>query len=115
MNYHAFEGWWWPVLFILFAGWLATDTWRWLGVLIGKRLDEKSDWLVLVRAIATALVAAVIARLVIFPSGVLAETALWLRLVAVAAGFIAFQMAGQKIIAGVGVAMAVLIGGMLLL
>lgn len=112
MSYFALDAWWWPFVFILVAGWLATDVWRWLGVLIGNRLDETSQALVLVRAIATALVAAVIARLIVFPSGALAETALALRLIAAALGFLAFQMAGQRIVVGVGVALAVLLAGM---
>lgn len=112
MSYFALDAWWWPFIFILIAGWLATDVWRWLGVLIGNRLDEQSQALVLVRAIATALVAAVIARLIVFPSGALAETALALRLVAAALGFAAFQFAGQRIVVGVGVALAVLLAGM---
>lgn len=112
MSYFAFDAWWWPFVFILIAGWLATDVWRWLGVMIGNRLDERSQALVLVRAIATALVAAVIARLIVFPSGALAETALALRLAAAAIGFVAFQLAGQRIVVGVATALGVLLAGM---
>lgn len=112
MSYFEFDAWWWPFVFILIAGWLATDVWRWLGVMIGNRLDERSQALVLVRAIATALVAAVIARLIVFPSGALADTALALRLAAAAIGFVAFQLAGQRIVVGVGTALAVLLAGM---
>ena len=114
MNWDAVDAWWWSLLFILVAGWLATDLWRWLGVLIGQKLDENSDWLVLVRAIATALVAAVIARLILFPSGALAETQLWLRLASAAAGFAAFQATGQKVGAGVAIALCLLLAGMTL-
>ncbi len=48
----------WPYVFIAVAGWLATDIWRWLGVLAGntdRRELETMNW---VRAVATALVAA---------------------------------------------------------
>jgi hypothetical protein len=38
----TFDAWWWPYAFIAVAGWLATDIWRWLGVLIGNRLKEDS-------------------------------------------------------------------------
>lgn len=112
MSYFASDTWWWPIVFIVVGGWLATDTWRWLGVLIGNRLDENSQALVLVRAIATALVAAVIARLILFPSGALAETHWALRLGAAVIGFAAFSFAGQKVFVGVGVALAVLLAGM---
>lgn len=114
MTFSTFDSWWWPFVFILVAGWLATDFWRFAGVLLGNRLDENSRAFVLVRAVATALVAAVIARLVIHPSGALGETALWLRLSAAAAGFIAFKLTGERIAAGVGAGVVVLVAGMAL-
>ena len=58
MTFDAVETWWWPFLFILIAGWLATDAWRFLGVYLGGRILEDSDLIVLVRTVATALVAA---------------------------------------------------------
>ena len=42
----------WPYVVILFAGWFATDFWRWLGVLAGNRLSEGSEALNWVRAVA---------------------------------------------------------------
>ena len=60
MTFAALDAWWWPYLFILIAGFAATDFWRFLGVYLGGRISEDSDLLVLVRAVATALVAAVI-------------------------------------------------------
>jgi len=59
----------WPYVVIIVAGWLATDMWRWLGVIAGNRLREGSEALNWVRAVATALVMAVTAKLVVFPSG----------------------------------------------
>ena len=64
MSYAAFDTWWWPYLFIAIAGWLGTDIWRWLGVLVGNRLSQDSAALTWVRAVATALLAAVIAKLI---------------------------------------------------
>jgi len=111
MSFDAIDAWWWPFLFILVAGWLATDVWRFLGVYLGGRLSEDSDLLVLVRSIATALVAAVIANLIFFPGGALAETPLPLRLAAAAAGFVAYLLAGKRVLAGIIVAEAVFIAG----
>lgn len=79
MSFDAFDAWWWPYLFILLAGWLATDSWRYLGVYLGGKMSEESDILVFVRCVATALVAAVIANLIVFPSGALADSPLVLR------------------------------------
>ena len=64
--------------------------------------------------IATALVAAVIANLIVFPGGALADLPLWLRIGAAVAGFAAFLAARQSMLVGIVVAEAVLIAGSLL-
>ena len=68
MTLDAFDAWWWPYVFIIVAGWPTTYPWRSLGVYLGGRIREDAEILVLVRAIATALVAAVIGNLIFFPS-----------------------------------------------
>jgi hypothetical protein len=114
MTFFGNEAWWWPFLFILIAGWLATDFWRVLGVFIGDRISEESNAMVLVRTVATALVAAVIGNLIVFPGGALAETPLLLRLGAVAVGFGAYLALRRSMLAGIVVAEALLIAGMML-
>ncbi|MDH4439942.1 MAG: AzlD domain-containing protein [Rhizobium sp.] len=103
----------WPFIVILVAGWLATDLWRWLGVVAGNRLQEGSEALHWVRAVATALVMAVTAKLVVFPTGVLETSPLWLRLAAAGLGFLAFLLSGQKVIVGVVVPLVILGAGLL--
>lgn len=105
------EGW-WAYAFIAIAGWLATDIWRWLGVIAGKQLRDDSEALNWVRAVATALVAAVIAKLILYPTGVLAQSPLWLRTGAVVLGALAFFLARQKPIAGIATTIAVLAAGL---
>lgn len=112
MSFSSIDAGWWPFVYILVVGWFATDFWRYAGVLLGRRLSDTSQAFVLVRAIATALVAAVISRLILFPSGSLAETALALRLGAAVVGFAAFLLVGQRIAVGIGVALLVLVAGM---
>ncbi len=112
MTFEAVEAWWWPFLFILVAGWLATDAWRFLGVHFGGRISEDSEVLVLVRAVATALVAAVIGNLFVFPSGALADTTVALRIGAAAAGFAAYLLAGKRMLLGIVVGEVVLCAGM---
>jgi hypothetical protein len=114
MTYDAIEAWWWPYLFILVAGFAATDVWRFLGVYLGGRVKDDSEVLVLVRAIATALVAAVIGNLIVYPSGALADTPLALRAGAAAVGFAAYLASGNRMLVGILVAEAVLVAGMLL-
>lgn len=112
MTFDALDSWWWPFLFILVAGWLATDAWRFLGVYLGDRISEDSDLLVLVRALATALVAAVIGNLIVFPSGALADTTLALRVAAAAGGFLAYLYLGRKVLIGIVAAEMILLAGM---
>jgi hypothetical protein len=114
MTFTAIDAWWWPYLFILIAGWLATDVWRYLGVYFGGRISDDSEALVLVRCIATALVAAVIGNLVVFPSGALVDTALWLRAAAMLAGFVAYLATRKSVLVGIVAAEAVLLGGLAL-
>ena len=102
----------WPYVFIAVAGGLATDIWRWLGVLAGNRLDENSETLNWVRAVATALVAAVIAKLVVYPTGSLEHSPLSLRLASVGVGGVAFFASGQKQIVGIAAAIAFLAVGL---
>ena len=112
MTFSAFDTWWWPYLFILAAGWLATDVFRFLGVYFGGRIAEDSEALVAVRALATALVAAVIGNLVVFPSGALAAAPLELRLISVAVGFIAYLLVRRSVLIGILVGEAVLLASL---
>lgn len=114
MSFTAFDNGWWPIFFILVAGWIATDIWRWMGVLLGRKLDETAEILVFVRAVATALVAGVIAQLIVYPSGALAqETSMILRIVAAGCGFLGYMLLGRSVGIGVLIALIVLVGGML--
>ena len=105
----------WPYVFIAVAGWLATDIWRWLGVLAGNRLDENSETLTWVKAVATALVAAVIAKLILYPTGTLEASPLWLRIGAVAAGAVAFFISGRRQVLAIVVSIGTLAAGLALL
>ncbi len=105
----------WPYLFIFIAGFLATEMWRWIGVLVGARLDEASPVLGWVRAVATALVAGVIAKMLLAPGGSLATTPAALRVVAAGAGLVAYLVFGRRLFVGVAAAEAVLIAGWLAL
>ena len=100
-----------PYLFILLAGTLMTDIWRWLGVLAGNRLRDDSEALNWVKAVATALIAGVIGNLILFPTGALASAPVALRVVAAALGWGAFMAARKNVLAGVIAAELVLVIG----
>lgn len=100
---------WSPFLFILLAGALPTQIWRWLGAFLSRSMDENSEFLKWVKAVATALVAGLIAKLVIFPSGVLGDIPLWARIAAMAVGYGVFRLTGPRIVFSILSAEAVLV------
>ena len=71
-----------PYLALLLLGFLPSEVWRWLGILLGRGLDENSEIILWVRGVATALIAAVVARIVLIPPGALASVPLSVRLAA---------------------------------
>src|SRR3954468_1103540 len=81
----------WHALLVLFlAGFLPNESWRMLGLWVGSGVDEESDLLVWVRAVATAILAGVIAQILLLPPGALASIPGPLRYGAAAAGLVAF-------------------------
>lgn len=101
-------------LALILVGFLPNEVWRWLGVVFARGLDEDSEIVVWVRAVATAILAGVIAKLTIFAPGVLATVPTGVRLGAVAAGFVAFVVIRRSVFAGVIAGEIALIGGALL-
>ncbi|MCV6575339.1 MAG: AzlD domain-containing protein [Cohaesibacter sp.] len=92
---------WWPYLFIVLAGMVPTQIWRWLGVAFAGNLRDDSEWILLARAVANALVAGVIARLILFPSGALLEVPVWIRLISVALAVSVYYGLGRRLLLGV--------------
>ena len=101
-------------LALILVGFLPNEIWRWLGVVFARGLDEDSEIVLWVRAVATAILAGVIAKLTIFAPGVLATVPTSVRLAAVAAGFAAFVLIRRSVFAGVIAGEIALIGGALL-
>lgn len=103
------------LLLVVLVGFLPTEVWRSLAILAGRRVEEGSPLFHWVKAVATALLAAVVARLLFAPAGVLAAMPLALRLGAVAGGVAGFVLMRRSIFAGVLVGEVILIGGSVLL
>ena len=104
----------WPYLVLVLAGFLPNEVWRWLGFAVARGVDEGSEILVWVRAVATAVLAAVIAKLIFFAPGALATVPLSVRLVAIAAGLAGFFVFRRSVFAGVATGEAFLIAGALI-
>jgi branched-subunit amino acid transport protein len=86
---------------LVLAGYLPNEIWRMVGLWLGGGVDEGSQALVWVRAVATAVLAGVIAQILLQPPGALASVPDWLRFTAVAAGFAAFLAIRRSTLAGV--------------
>ena len=89
------------LLYLLVAGYMANNVWRWAGVFASRGLDENSEILRWVRAVSTALVAGLVAKIVLFPSGDLASIAMELRLSAFAFAIVVFFAARQSVVFGI--------------
>lgn len=83
-------------LLIFLAGTLPTMIWRFLGVYFAEKISEDSEVMHWVRAVATALIAALVMRILIAPSGLLAQSAFSSRIIAmlVAVGVFTITRAG---------------------
>ena len=87
----GFVGDWQALLVLVVAGFLPNEVWRMVGLWFGGGVDEGSEVLVWVRAVATAILAGVIAQILVQPPGALASVPDLLRYGAVAAGFAVFS------------------------
>ena len=104
----------WPYILLILVGYLPNEIWRVLGLVLARGLDEDSEIVVWSRAVATAILAGVIAKLILFSAGALAGIPLTVRIGAAACGFLAFLAVKRSVFAGVlaGEA-ALLLGGFL--
>ena len=100
-----------PYLVLILAGFLPNEIWRVLGLVLARGLNEDSDIVVWSRAVATAILAAVVARLILFPSGTLDDIPLAVRIAAAACGFVAFICIKRSVFAAVLVGEAMLLLG----
>jgi hypothetical protein len=104
-----------PYLLLVLLGFLPTEVWRVLGVLLARGITPDSELLVWVRAVATTLLAGVVAKLLYAPSGALAGVPLWVRIGALLAGLAAFALTRRSVILGVLTGEAVLVAAGLLM
>jgi hypothetical protein len=100
-----------PYLVLIAAGFLPNEIWRMLGIAVAHGLDERSQPVLLLRAVATALLAGVIAKITLFSPAGLADVPILVRLAAIALGFATFLILRRSVLAGVVAGEAVLISG----
>ena len=89
------------MLALILVGFLPNEVWRLVGLMLVHGLDEKSQVIVWVRAVATAMLAGVLAQLILSTSGPLASIPVSVRIGAAVLGFVAFLIAQRSVFAGV--------------
>lgn len=106
----AAQGGLWPYILLVVVGFLPSEVWRVLGVFLSQGLDERAEIIVWVRAVATTLLAGVVAKLLISPAGALVAVPLAGRFGALLVGFAAFFALRRSVLGGILAGEAVLIG-----
>jgi branched-subunit amino acid transport protein len=88
---------------------LATYAWRFIGVLLSGRIDPEGPLFRWISAVAYALLAGLIARMILLPVGPLAGTGPGARLGGAAAALAAFFLFRRSLFAGVVAGAVVLV------
>ena len=78
------------IILVILVTSFATYLSRFLGVVSSEKIEETSKIFRWFNCIAYSILAALIARIVIFPAGVLEEADLWLRLIVIIISIIIF-------------------------
>jgi carbon starvation protein CstA len=80
---------------LVLVGFLPSEIWRVLGLVAARGVADESELFMWVRAVAIAVLAGVIAKIILFPPGTLASVPLVIRLIAIVCGFAAFVCADR--------------------
>ncbi len=99
------------IALLLVAGFLSNEVWRMFGLLIGGGIDESSEALIWVRAVAAAILAGVIAQILMAPPGALATVPDIVRYGAIVVGFAIYIAMRKAVFAGVVAGEIVVIAG----
>lgn len=87
-----------------------TYLWRGAGVALAQRIDPSGAVFEWIGCVAYGLLAGLMARIMIFPVGLLADTSLQVRAIAMAAGFFVFYWFNRHFAAGTLIAIVVFYG-----
>lgn len=77
--------------------------WRGLGVLLSGRISTSGDVFIWITCVAYAMVAGLIARIIVIPTGLLATSLLTHRLIACVLGLAAYYLARRNLFVAVAV------------
>lgn len=90
----------WLLMILCGAG---SYLWRGLGVLLSGRISTSSELFTWITCVAYAMVAGLIMRIIVMPTGLLATSLLAHRLIACALGLAVYYIARRNLFAAVGV------------
>jgi branched-subunit amino acid transport protein len=88
---------------------IATYFWRGLGVVLSGRLRTDSELFHWVECVAYAMIAGLIVRITVMPTGTLADSTLAERLISTALALVAFRVFRKNLLAGVATGVIVMI------
>ena len=86
------------IILVILVTSFATYLSRFLGVVSSEKIEETSKIFRWFNCIAYSILAALIARMVIFPAGVLEEADLWLRLIVIIVSIIIFIISKRNLV-----------------
>ena len=86
------------IILVILVTSFATYLSRFLGVVSSEKIEETSKIFRWFNCIAYSILAALIARIVIFPAGVLVEADLWLRLIVIIISIIIFIISKKNLV-----------------
>ncbi len=86
------------IILVILVTSFATYLSRFLGVVSSEKIDAKSKIFRWFNCIAYSILAAIIARIVIFPAGVLEEADLWLRLIVIIISIVIFIISKRNLV-----------------
>ena len=86
---------------VLISAIFATYIWRFAGVMISHRIEANHPAFEWFTCLAYGIIASLVARTLIIPSGLMAEVLLWQRLIPILIAFIGFYMFGKRLLVGI--------------
>jgi branched-subunit amino acid transport protein len=91
----------WPYMALFLFAFIPSEFWRMISIFIMRGVDPRSEVLEWVRAVSNALLAAVVASIIIAPSGALALVPIHARVGAMALALVVFMIFRRSVFGGV--------------
>ena len=88
---------------------VGTYLWRGVGVLLSGRISVNGEVFNWIACVAYAMVAGLVSRIVVMPTGMLADTALAERLIACGIALAAYYLSRRNVLIGVGAGVAAIV------